>query len=287
MKIIVGGTRGSFPIAQSDFMRYGGDTTSFLVEGADGERVLLDIGTGARRLGGRLQEGSERRLLVLLTHFHLDHLFGLPSLPQLYDGKWRITFAAPRRRGHEIARELSRLLAQPLWPLQLESMAARLSFRNLPGAVSRTPLRWGGLTIRWEPLHHPAGCWAYRIDERVTGASMVFATDVEWPAAGAAERARWLAWARRPTPPDSLFFDGQYTPEDYDRYRGWGHSRWSDAVEVARAVGARRLYVIHHAPDRDDGAMAAVERRLRAVFRRARAARQGDVIRLPDHRAPS
>ena len=280
MRVVIGGIRGSFPIAQAGFTRYGGETTSVLVEGAAGGRVLLDLGTGARRLGARLRAQGVRDLLVLLTHFHLDHLIGLPSLPLLYDPGGHIEFAAPGRRGRSIRRELSRLLAQPLWPLQLDTMAARVRFRHLPGVVSTRPLRRGGLEIRWAPLRHPSGCAAYRIDEPATGASLVFATDVEWPTASAAERRAFVAWAATPRPPSALFFDGQFTPANYPRFRGWGHSRWTDAVEAADAVGAGRLFVIHHAPDRDDRAMAALERQLRAARPRARAARQGMVIRL-------
>jgi len=280
MRVVIGGVRGSFPVAQAGFTRYGGETTSVLVEGVGGERVLLDLGTGARRLGARLHAQGVRDLLVLLTHFHLDHLIGLPSLSLLNDPGCRIEFATPGRRGLSIERELSRLLDQPLWPLQLDTMAARLRFRHLPGAVSSRPIRRGGLEIRWAPLHHPSGCSAYRLDEPATGAAMVFATDVEWPLASAAEREAFLAWATTPRPPSALFFDGQFTPADYPRYRSWGHSRWSDAVEVAQAVGARRLFIIHHAPDRDDRALAAIEQRLRAAYPSARAARQGMIIRF-------
>lgn len=280
MQVIIGGIRGSFPVAQAGFTRYGGETTSVLIEGAGGERVLLDLGTGVRRLGARLRAQGAHEVLVLLTHFHLDHLIGLPSLPLLYDPGGRIEFAAAGRRGRSIARELSRLLDQPLWPLQLDTMAARLWFTHLPGVVSTQPLRRGGLEIRWAPLRHPSGCTAYRLDEPATGASLVFATDVEWPMASAAEQRTFIAWAATPRPPSALFFDGQFTPADYPRFRGWGHSRWTDAVEAADAVGAGRLFLIHHAPDRDDRAMDRIERALRAVRPRARAARQGGVIRL-------
>jgi ribonuclease BN (tRNA processing enzyme) len=286
VKVVVGGTRGSFPISQRNFLRYGGDTTSFLVEGAGGERVLLDLGTGARRLGDRLR-GSPTAVLVLLTHFHLDHVIGLPALSLLYEAGARIEFAAPSRHGRKIARELSGMLAPPHWPLRLERMAAALRFFRLPEMKSDRPLRRGGLRIRWAPVHHPGGCWSYRLDEPSTGASTVFATDVEWPLMTAAARARWIAWARHPAPPEALFYDGQWTPEDYEGHRGWGHSRWTDAVEVARAIGARRLWLIHHAPDRDDRALSAIERRLRAAFPRGRASRQGEVISLraaPDRR---
>ena len=260
-------------------MRFGGDTTAFLVEGEQGGRILLDMGTGARTLAGRLRQAEVRRLLVLLSHFHLDHLLGLPSFPLLYSRGVAVEFAMPGRPGGHTARLLSRVLAQPFWPLQLDQVAARLRFHDLPKSSARA-LRFHGFAVRWAALHHPSGCWAYRLDESSTGASLVFATDVEWPAASESARTRWLAWARTPAPPHALFFDGQYTPEEYDVHRGWGHSRWTDALEVGRAIGARRVYLIHHAPDHDDRALAQIEQKVRAAWAAARLVRQGELLTI-------
>lgn len=266
MKIVLGGIRGSFPLAQPQYMKYGGETTSVLVRGAAGERVLIDLGTGAHRLGAALGAEKACSTLVLITHYHLDHVIGLPSMPLIYDERCRVEFAAPVRDGRTIEQVLPRLLADPFWPLQLHAMDANIVFTTFPDDGFASPRRHGGLEIRWAPVHHPAGCTAYRVDEPSTGASMVFATDVEWALSDDAERAALLRLVREPTPAGILFFDAHFTPQEYPGYRNWGHSTWADALSVARATGARRVQLIHHSQFHDDAALDAIDAAVRAEF---------------------
>lgn len=270
MKILFGGVRGTSSRAQSGFMRYGGETTSVLVLGEGGEHVILDAGTGLSTLGHRLKKKPPQNLLLLLTHFHLDHVMGWPSFPLLYQPGVTLHVAVPRRfGGRKKARHiLSQLMHQPFWPVQIDRVKATLRFLEVPR-------HYGRLDIRWCPVHHPGGCAAYRLDEPTTGHSMVFATDVEWGRASDRERRQFLRLCREPSPCRLLLFDGQYARRNYSAVTGWGHSTWEDAVEVARATGARRLLVIHHAPDRDDGQLACVEHRLAAALPGARLARGG------------
>jgi ribonuclease BN (tRNA processing enzyme) len=280
MNVILGGIRGSWPIAGRDTARYGGDSTSILVEGAAGERVLLDLGTGVRRLGERLRRARARDVLVLMTHYHLDHVIGLPSLPPLYDAACRIEFASPRCRGRTVNRVLPRLLADPFWPLELHAMQARMRFTSLASDGLARPVRRGGLEIRWTAVHHHAGCTAYRLDEPATGASVVLATDVEWPRSTRPERERLRRLVSHPSPAGALLFDGHFTPAEYPHYVGWGHSTWRDAIDVARAGGAGRLLIIHHAPEHDDRALARIDAAVRGAWRGASVARQGQSLRL-------
>jgi phosphoribosyl 1,2-cyclic phosphodiesterase len=280
MKLIYGGIRGSFPVPDPAFMRYGGETTSVLIEGEAGERVLIDLGTGARPLGRRLGEGTARSLLVLQTHYHLDHVMGLPSLPQIYASDWHIEFAAPRREGRTIDEVLPRLMAQPFWPLQLHALDSNIVLTTLPDDGFGSPRLHGGLTIRWTDLHHDGGCSAYRIDEPATGGSLVFATDVEWPLATPGERERLHRLCREPGPASLLCFDGAFTPEQYPAYRTWGHSTWADGVEVAAATGARRLHVIHHSQYHDDAALDRIDALVRRQLPTASLAAQGAEVVL-------
>jgi phosphoribosyl 1,2-cyclic phosphodiesterase len=283
MKLIIGGARGTNPVSEPRFVRYGGETTAFLIEGAGGERVLIDAGTGVRMLGERLQRTTAASsVLLLMTHYHLDHVIGLPSLSIIYSDRWTIRLAAPRRGGVSIRRAMPRIMDKPYWPLQVSDLASHVSFRELP-AVSRTGLRYGGLRIRWCPVQHPGGCTAYRVDEPATGASCVIATDVEWSLSSAAERRAFAALSRRA---DLLLFDGQYTPVEYPPRRGWGHSTWPEAVALARAVGAKKLLITHHAPANDDRRLAAIEKKVIAAWPAARLARQGAVYRLGRRPAP-
>lgn len=278
MKILLGGIRGSFPAARPSYMRYGGETTSALVRGAGGERVLIDLGTGVSRIGQALKAERACSPLVLITHYHLDHVIGLPAMPQIYDERCRVEFAAPVRDGRTIEQVLPRLLADPFWPLQLHAMDANIVFTTLPADGFAEPRRHGGLEIRWAAVHHAAGCTAYRIDEPATGASMLFATDVEWALSDDAERAALLRLAREPAPAKMLFFDAHFTPEEYPEFRNWGHSTWADAIAVARAAGVSRVRMIHHSPGHDDAAMDRIDAGVRAAFAGASVAVEGSEL---------
>jgi phosphoribosyl 1,2-cyclic phosphodiesterase len=281
MKIVLGGVRGTGSVSQPDSMKYGGETTSVLIEGDQGEKIIIDAGTGIRPLGRRVESGPvPPSILLLITHYHLDHIIGLPALALLYRPEYRIEIAAPVHDGLSAEKAIPALMAQPYWPVQMGDLRATIEFRSWTEAKSAKPHRFGGLEIRWCPVHHPGGCTAYRVDEPATGRSVVFATDVEWPASTPDERAAFLRLCAEPSPPGLLMFDGQFARDSYPRFRGWGHSAWEDAVEVAREVKAGLLMVIHHAPQSNDAALDRVERELAEAMPGATLARGGMEIAL-------
>jgi ribonuclease BN (tRNA processing enzyme) len=260
MRLIFGGVRGTAAAPHAGFLEYGGETTAALVEGDNGERILIDAGTGVRALGGRIErENGHPHVLLLLTHYHLDHVIGLPSLGLLYRKGATVTVGAPARGGRVAADSVRTLMSEPFWPVQLEELRATIRFLDWTTPESAVAHREQGLEIRWCPVHHPGGCTAYRIDERGTGRSLVFATDVEWPLATQPEQRAFMRLCSVPSRPDVLVFDGQFGRNDYAPFRGWGHSTWEDAADVARETGARRLLVTHHAPQNDDRILARVD----------------------------
>ncbi len=259
MKFIFGGVRGTSPVAQADFLKYGGDTTSVLIEGRGGEKLIIDAGTGLRALGGRLTAGTAgAEVLLLMTHYHLDHIMGLPSFALFYNKAWTVEIAAPRREAFEPDEVVRRILAKPFWPIQLDQLHARLKFTTLP-AVAGSVRRYGGLDIRWCAVHHPEGCHAYRVDEPATGASVVFATDIEWRSSSEAEKRAFFLLCSQPRPARLLVMDGQFCRANIAKYKGWGHSAWEDNVEVAQQAGVRELLITHHAPQSNDAHLAKVE----------------------------
>jgi ribonuclease BN (tRNA processing enzyme) len=273
MKLIIGGVRGTNPVGQPDYMKYGGETTSFLVEGDAGERVLIDAGTGTRKLGQHLEQTHKAAdVLLLLTHYHLDHVMGLPSLSLIYKEHWTIEIASPVRQGLRVDEVMPRIFNKPFWPLQVEELGSHVRFKTLDSETSLAPLRYGKLEIRWCPLHHPGGSTAYRIDEPASGASLVIATDMEWAESSPTEQSNLLKLADHAS---LLAMDGQFTPEDYAEHRGWGHSTWKECCDVARHAAVEKLLVTHHAPSRNDDALANVEDDLRACCPAAALAREG------------
>ncbi len=281
MKVIIGGVRGTSCVAQSDYMTYGGDTTSILIEGPAGERVLIDAGTGIRRLGRRIEADTlPPEILLLVTHYHLDHIMGLPSLALLYRGGTRVRVGAVRRSSLSAREILPRMLAQPFWPVQLEDLEAAFEFIDWPAESSLAPYRFGTLAIRWCSLCHPGGCTAYRIDAPATGKSLVFATDFEWGKSTADEKSLLLQLCREPEPPSLLVLDGQFTRRQYPQFTGWGHSTWEDDVEIARAARARLLLVTHHHPQNPDRLLETIEAELTLAMQDAKLARDGMELAL-------
>jgi phosphoribosyl 1,2-cyclic phosphodiesterase len=269
MRIVLGGVRGSTPLAHPAFMRFGGATTCVLADNGAGERVLFDAGTGLRTLQPLLGAAeAERPVLMLFSHYHLDHLIGLPPFAPLYDPGWHLVVAAPPHNGLTAETAVRRLTEAPFWPAPF---AARRRFLVLP-ELCETPFRHGSFDVRWCAVHHAGGCYAYRLDERATGASLVFATDLEWQASDERERADLLRLCREPCPADVLLMEGH---DDTRSRAGWGHSTWQDAVQVAKATGARQLIITHLAPDDTDDALDQRELRVRAAMPQARLGKQG------------
>ncbi len=276
LHLVLGGVRGSTPVAASVQTVFGGATCSLLVDGGDGARVVIDAGTGLLNLAAELATpAAGADVLVLFTHYHLDHLIGLPPFPPLYDPAWRVTFAAPEREGVTPAHALSRLTAAPFWPAPFR---ARQRFVTLPDTCADGPFRHGPFEVRWCAVRHTNGCHAYRIDRPDAGASLVLATDIEWQDSTPAERDALLRLCREPHPADLLLMEGY---GEAAGATGRGHCRWQDAVEVARLAGVRRLLLTHLAPGDTDADLLARERLVRAHWPGARIGRQGMRLACP------
>ena len=138
-------------------------------------------------------------------------------------------------------------MARPFFPIALASVAAKREFVELDSQ----PSSFSGITIRPFPLNHPQGAVGYRIETGKT--VIVYATDLEH---GHPQLDKVLR--EHVAGADLLIYDAQYTPEEYLRYRGWGHSTWAEGARVARDAGARRLVLFHHDPSHDDGFLTRV-----------------------------
>jgi len=280
MEFFVGGMRGSLPAAGSEFVDFGGQTTSFLVVGSSGELVVIDAGSGLRVVETRLS-GGELRVLLLLTHFHLDHLIGLPGFGPLYAEDAEVSVWGPELGAWTPRRVLGRLLADPFWPVPAEKLRGLHSVESLRAEERPDALKWGSLRITWCSLHHPGGSVAYRIEEPESGSALVVATDLEWRLSSEKERLELLELIRTPRTAQLLVFDANYTAQSYPSYRGWGHSTLEDALEVAQQTGVEELVITHLGFEKDDRELSALEERLRRSFPRSAIARTGMSLNLP------
>jgi phosphoribosyl 1,2-cyclic phosphodiesterase len=267
MDIEFWGVRGTFPSPGRNKVRYGGHTPCASIHSKSGELVVIDAGTGIKDLGDRLVGencAEDLRIILFLTHFHLDHVMGFPFFAPLLREDAEIVVYSPAQPEHAEC-YLGGLVADRYFPLDLDEMKARKSYKILP----LEGLEIGGLKITSLPLHHPQGSCGYRIEDG--GRSVVFATDTEHPEKGIDEKLAAFAAGT-----NHLICDATYTPEEYrNGKRGWGHSTWFEGTRLAAAAGAENLLLSHLNPDHEDDLVDGLAASAREYFKKTTAARQG------------
>ncbi len=266
MDIEFWGVRGTMPVSGRDVQRHGGRTPCASVISAGGDIVIVDAGTGIKALGESLltrRDAGRLSLHILLTHFHLDHVIGLPFFAPLYAGGTGVTFYSPLAP-RDTERQLRGIMSGRYFPVDFGETASTKKFVK----AGEDTISIGRLEVSGCPLNHPQGCLGYRITDR-TG-SIVFATDTEPPDAGLDERlAGFIRGA------DFFVCDATFTPEEYKTRQGWGHGTWLDGVRLARRAGVRNLLLSHLNPDHTDARVEEMTRAARGEFPRTRTAREG------------
>jgi len=240
VKLFVGGARGTGPWTHPSAIEFGGDSSSYLVTGEQGEQIVIDAGSGLENITPRLG----RSFLLAFTHYHMDHLCGLPAAPFLYQPDVAVTIMGPDVDAGSVEQVMSRWVNPPWWPVPWHVVSAGKKFCKTPGPGES--MAWGGLYIQACAVPHEGGCVAYRIDEPARGSSLVIATDMEWGIAHTQQKSDFLTMCRSPGPVDAMAFDAQYLPSEYPRFKGWGHSTWQDAVDIHAQCGVERILVTHH-----------------------------------------
>jgi ribonuclease BN (tRNA processing enzyme) len=270
--------RGSQPATGAAFDEFGGDTTSLLLVGSGGERLVLDAGTGMRTVARQLMQTEPGEVTVLFSHYHLDHLGGLTMNPLLYQKQWSFLFVGPTFADGGVRSAVTGLLAQPYWPISWKQMSARLEFAEFPAAG----IRVGGLRVQGCPVPHPGGCLAYRIDDDGCRASVVFATDIEWRKRTPADETAFMRMCSAPRPADMLIIDAHFAEADQKAFAGWGHSCREDDLAIAKTAGISRVLLGHHAPNADDSTLLAVEKQVQGLSPGAMLARAGQWLTICD-----
>jgi phosphoribosyl 1,2-cyclic phosphodiesterase len=275
MRVKFWGVRGSTPTPQAENMRYGGNTSC--VEVRVGEQLyIFDCGTGFRVLGQQLQdEFGEKKLPlsahVFVSHFHWDHIQGIPFFRPLYDRADSQFLFHCSSRTRSLKQVMDEQMASPYFPVNLSQMQAQQKFYDID--VGRLNLE-DGVQIQTSWLNHPQGCMGFRMETK--DGVMVYATDNEPGDAAFDKGVRKLAEGA-----DVLIYDAQYLPEEYAaEKRGWGHSHWREAVNVVMESGAKELVLFHHDPDHADVVIDKIVHDARNYYPKVRAAAEGMEIRI-------
>ncbi|MCP5149970.1 MAG: MBL fold metallo-hydrolase [Ectothiorhodospiraceae bacterium] len=235
--------------------------------------IILDAGTGIIPLGNALvREDGVRSLHVVLSHYHWDHISGLPFFVPAFIPGWSIDFYGPAESPAELAHHISQQMKAPYFPVETETWLADVRYH----VSGEQELQLGDVRISHTTMHHPGLTYAYRIE--VDGRVIVYAPDNELAFISQSIDARREEFDEDEQPlleamkqeqhwrgiefmedADVLIHDAQYTPEDYRKKRGWGHSCYLDTVRCALDARVKDLRLFSHDPNNDDVELDRIE----------------------------
>lgn len=272
MQVKFWGVRGSTPTPQPENLRYGGNTSCVEMR-INGHRYVFDCGTGFRNLGKQIMQESAGQAVyahIFISHFHWDHIQGIPFFLPLYSNPDNYFFFHSSSRTRGLQRAIEEQMADPYFPVDMNEMKAHRNFYD----IEEDRIAFDDCIVQSMWLNHPQGCLGYRVetDNKV----VVYATDNEPGHPVFDKNVRKLAEGA-----DVLIYDAQYLPEEYEASkRGWGHSTWREGVNIAMESGAKELILFHHDPDHPDASIDAIVTEARNHYPAVRAAAEGMELHL-------
>ncbi len=265
------GVRGSYAAPFKTHLGVGGNTSC--VEIRSGDHLLIcDAGTGIIPLGNELmQQDKIREMLIILTHYHWDHVCGLPFFVPAFVPDWKINFFGPGESPKIIEEYVSAQMQAPYFPVGTETWLAETNYLT----PENDGFQYGPMKIDFSNVHHPGITYGYKIE--VNNKTIVYASDNECMFIEKSIQHRADEFNEEEhelykemiheehqselnliQDADILIHDAQYTPDDYDKKRGWGHSCYIDTINTAIDANVKELYLFHHDPNYDDTAMEAI-----------------------------
>ncbi len=250
------GTRGSNPVSGSEYMRFGGNTSCLEVR-HDRDLVIIDAGTGIRKLGEEINVNPGDTVNLVISHTHWDHITGFPFFKPLYQKNCHVVIWTPVGFEQSTKELFTSMLAYAYFPVRLDEMKARITFKELRDDQS---LKVGDITIDSHYANHPGPTMGFRI--RSPNKTIGYITDNEVllgyyghpndisldhpllkPHLGLIEFLK---------PCDVVVHEAQYFPEEYYRKTGWGHSSMTNATILLKYANCKEWIVTHHDPNHSD-----------------------------------
>ncbi len=241
------GSRGSIPVSGKDHVKYGGDTTCLEIRTKSDDIIIVDAGTGIRRLGNKLIQENRFKYKLIFTHAHWDHVMGFPFFRPIYNKDCEIRmYRCPFPT--YVKKMLSKIMAYPHFPVKYSDIQATISYEEncSPG------FEIGSVKVIPISLSHPNTGSGFKFIE--DGKTFVFITDNELNFVHPGGLP-FEAYAEFCSGADLLVHDAEYTPEEYERFAEFGHSSYTRTLDLALESGVRKFGLFHLNQDRTDRQM--------------------------------
>ncbi|MEW5734031.1 MAG: MBL fold metallo-hydrolase [Thermodesulfobacteriota bacterium] len=260
MRITCYGSRGSIAVSGPEYLRYGGDTTCLEIRTKEDDVIIVDAGTGLRRLGNMMKKEGKSSFDFLFTHAHWDHLMGFPFFKPLFDPNARVRMEGCPFARKYVEKLIARVMAPPNFPILPSAIQARIEYQDsCPTLFSIGPVQ-----VMPVPLSHPNRGAGYKFVE--DGKTFVFLTDneLDFLHPGGLPFEDYAEFCRGA---DLLIHDAEFTPKEYQEVtRGWGHSQFTRAVELGLAAGVKKLGMFHLNQDHSDDQIDAMEAEAKSII---------------------
>ena len=254
------GARGSIPVSGEAYLKYGGDTTCLEIRTKDDDIVIVDAGSGIRRLGISLISEERYRFAMLFTHAHWDHLMGFPFFKPIYYRDTHISMFGCPFVQTSVKEMIARVMAPPNFPVNYEDIRADISYHE----SCQTEFTVKSILVTSIALSHPNQGMGYKFVE--DGKSFVFLTDNEltYKHPGGLDYEDYLRFS---ADADLLIHDAEYNAQEYKKQRTWGHSVYKDALRLAMKANVKKFGLFHHNQERSDSAIDEMVEDCRRIIR--------------------
>ena len=271
MKIRCWGARGSIPVSGADYVIYGGDTTCMEIRTREDDIIVVDAGSGIRRLGSLLVQENRDQISMVFTHAHWDHILGFPFFKPAYRKGTAIQMFGCPQAQESIQDMISRTMEAPYFPVNFQDLQADFSYHE----ACESSFSIKTVTLTPIPLSHPNQGFGYRFTEN--GKSFVFLTDNElgYQHPGGRTFEDYVQFSRGA---DFLIHDAEFTPEEYRHTRTWGHSVYTEALRLALEAKVATFGIFHHNQERSDLSLGQLVEDCRRIV--AERGEQMDVLAL-------
>ncbi len=293
------GVRGSYASPFPSHLKVGGNTSCVEIR-ADDHILICDAGTGIIPLGNELIAQDEiRNLQIVLTHYHWDHICGLPFFVPAFLPEWNINMFGPGQSAEHIEKCISDQMKAPYFPVETENWMANITYRT----PDKEGFSHGPIKATYTSVHHPGVTYGYRLE--VNDKVVIYISDNECLYLEKSIAQRYDEFSEKEREllekmekeerdselkfiqgADILIHDAQYTPDDYLKKRGWGHSCYIDTVNSAIDAEVKELYLYHHDPNYDDAAIDEIHRKAQEIIHTRKSslichiAREGTIVDL-------
>ena len=239
------GSRGSIPVSGQEYVKYGGDTTCIEIRTKNNDIIIIDTGSGIRKLGNKLLKENSYNYNIIFTHVHWDHLLGLPFFKPIYIKGTNISFFGCSFAQKSIKEMLSTSMVPPYFPVNFEDIQAKIVYHW----ACQDSFKISSVEVTPILLNHPNQGLGYKFVE--DNKSFIFLTDNEltFKHHGGLDYNDYLNFVSKA---DLLFHDAEFTEEEYKMTKGWGHSVYKDALQLALDADVKQFGLVHHNQDRTD-----------------------------------